>query len=135
MAEGNAYIRINSQVQFHRLAVICPGGIGLSPALKYGTEVGIIDSLSEFAAERLLAGKGKTEYAVGNLQIAQGKLYVANAVQTDNAAFHRPPRLLVGQFFTVGQRLIMRGGCIFEYAHPAIVGAYVVKCLYDFKGV
>ena len=65
MAERYAKVRLSYKVHFERFAVVCPSGVDLLIFLEYRAYVGIVDGLSERAAECLLALERNSEYRVG----------------------------------------------------------------------
>ena len=134
VAERYAEVAARIRVQRHRLAVTDPSGVYLPVVLEDSSEVGIVDGLSQRAAQLPLAFQSHAQHAVRTLVVAQCHIDVAQSVERHHTVFPCGEGS-VGAIFAQFPRTVMVLLCHIEHAHASIVGADIVQRLHPFQRV
>ena len=82
VTEGDAQIRLGQSIEFQGLFIIETGRILHIPGLQDGTQICIIDGLSQCAAQRGLSTQGLAEGLFRLHIVAHRQLHIAYAVET-----------------------------------------------------
>ena len=134
VAERDAERAARLRVQCHRLAVIHPCRVRLSPMLEDGAEVGVVDGLPQGAVQFRFAFQCHAQHAVGTFEVAQRHVDVAQSVERHHPVLPGRERSVVA-FLTQLPRAVVIVLRHVEHPHAAVVGADVVQGLHPFYGV
>ena len=135
VAERYAQRGVYPLVALHRAGVVHLGRVVLLVALVDSSQVGIVDGLSQVAAQLCLSCQCTAEGPLGHLHLAQAQVYVAYAVERYHAVLHGRVAALVAIGFTQGQCLVVVLRSLSCLPYAPVVGTQVVVCLHYLRRV